>query len=293
MPTSDTDIPPAAFETPNAARAYDYMLGGKNNVAADRALVTNLLTLVPEALDSVRSNRQFMYRAVRFLARDAGIRQFLDLGSGLPSQDNVYEVARRFQPDARVVYTDNEPVVLSHGRAMLATDEHTAVIAADVTRPDQIFAHPRTRELLDFSQPVGVLFLKVGQFIADDEVLRQALALTLRTVPAGSYLAFSEGAAASEATAAELTGLMQRHGLAGRVRLVPELRELVRGWEPVEPGFVDLRYWRPDPQQPPLPNVDEPLRRYLDLPGERRRAFEFGGVARKPGQAQDLRPGAA
>jgi hypothetical protein len=286
--TASGSFSASVFDVPSPARVYDYMLGGKNNFAADRAMVRTLLRRFPDALNLIRDNRLFLYRAVRFLARDAGIRQFLDVGSGLPAEDkayqgNVYEVAQRYQPDARVVYVDNEPTVLTHGRARLAVDQNTTVVAADLTDPDQILADPETCCRLDLSQPLAVLLLSVGQFVTDDEALRRLLVAFRDAVAPGSYLAFSHLVGNDRPTAEAMTDVMHRHGIGPwRTRVREDLSGLLCGWEPVEPGLVDVGQWRPDPDQPPLPEPDESLRPFLANAGQRRCGHMYGGVVRKP-----------
>jgi hypothetical protein len=153
--------PDFSTDVPSPARMYDYGLGGKDNFAVDREANLAGLAQFPELLDIARENRLFLYRVVQFLAGEAGIRQFLDMGSGLPSAQNVHQVAQQFQADGRVVYVDNDPVVLTHGRALLAEQGRTTVVMADMTRPHDILAHADVRRLIDFSQPVAVLFLSV------------------------------------------------------------------------------------------------------------------------------------
>lgn len=152
---------------PSVARMYDYGLGGKDNFAVDRELAEQVLARVPEGRDIALANRRFLGRAVEFLTK-AGIRQFLDLGAGLPSQNNVHEVAQRGCPDARVVYVDYDPVVLTHANALLATDDSTVAVLEDIRNPERILAHPDVRRLLDFSQPVAVMCVAVLHFITDD-----------------------------------------------------------------------------------------------------------------------------
>ena len=154
---------------PTAARMYDYYLGGKDNYAADRAAVGELDKVVPSTRRLALNNRRFLQRVVRTLAEDYGIRQFLDHGSGLPTQDNVHTVAQRVDPESRVVYVDNDPMVLVHGRALLDQNDRTAVIHADMRSTEEIFSHPETQRLIDFSQPVAVLFNSVFHCIPDSD----------------------------------------------------------------------------------------------------------------------------
>jgi hypothetical protein len=264
---------------------YDYCLGGKDNYEVDRLAVQAMCAQFPDALDTARENRLFLYRLVRFLARDAGIRQFLDLGSGLPTQNNVHQVAQQFQPGARVVYVDNDPIVLAHGRALLANDESTTVIAADIAEPAKILTNPQTRRLIELSEPVAVLFLSIGHSIVDDDAVRQMLATTREAIVPGSYLAYTQGVGVDRQTAEESNALTHRSGIQWKNRTPEDVVEFLRGLAPVErvePGFVDVTHWRPDPTQPPLPDVDEPVRKYVGASAENKRLMEFGGVVRVP-----------
>jgi hypothetical protein len=261
---------------------YDYVLGGKDNFEVDRAVALAVNALFPEGVDAGQSNRRFLYRAVRFLARDAGIRQFLDLGSGLPSQNNVHQVAEQFQPDATVVYVDNDPAVQVHGRALLATDDRTTVLAADMVELEKILAHPDTRRLLDLSRPVAVLFLSIGHFITDDATLQRMLDTVYDTVVPGSYVAFTQMVGVDQRAVDEAHAqLLEKIEMEWKNRLEGDVVRLLQRWDPVEPGLVDITHWRPDPDQPPLPDVDEPLRQFLGASEKNKRLFEFGGIVRK------------
>ena len=162
-------VPRVDASVPNVARIYDYLLGGKDNFAADRDAAAELLALLPDAQAACHHNRAFLRRAVRFLAGQAGIRQFIDIGTGLPTQGNVHDIARAIAPDARVAYVDYDPVVVSHAQALLATTPTVAVINGDLRNPDKILTHPGLRELIDFSQPVAILLTAILHFIADEE----------------------------------------------------------------------------------------------------------------------------
>jgi hypothetical protein len=279
---SDGDIPNFATDVPTAARMYDYNLGGKDNFEVDRAAAQAGSVHFPGILDAARNNRLFLYRVVRFLARDAGIRQFLDMGSGLPTQNNVHQVARQFQPDARVVYVDNDPIVLTYGRALLTTDDTTTVIAADMTEPKAILNDPQTRRLLDFSAPVAVLFLSVGHSIVDDAAVHAMLATVREAIVPGSYLAFTQMIAVDQQAADESNEVARQLRLVWKTRLASDVVDFLRGLEPVEPGLLDITHWRPDPSQPPLPPVDEPMRQYIGASAKDQRFVEFGGLLRRP-----------
>jgi hypothetical protein len=273
---------PFSVDVPSPARMYDYSLGGKDNFASDREAVLAVCAQFPEAVDVPRQNRQFLFRVVRFLARDAGIRQFLDLGSGLPTQANVHEVAQRFQPDAHVVYIDNDPIVLAHGRALLEDPETTTVITADMTEPDKILADPDVRRLIDFSQPVAALMLSVGHFVAEAETLSRTMSTILDAAVPGSYLAFSQIAGENQEVVDESNEIMARRGVRWTNRTRAAVAEFARGLDLVEPGLVDVKDWRPDPFQPELVPVPEPLRPYEGASATNTTFVELGCIMRKP-----------
>lgn len=268
-------------DVPTPARMYDYVLGGKDNLAIDREAVVTLVAAFPEGLDIPRQNRLFLYRVVRYLAQEVGIRQFLDLGSGLPTQANVHEVAQRFQPDARVVYVDSDPIVLAHGRALLADNLSTTVVTADLTRPREVLAAPELRRLVDLDQPTAALMLSVPHSITDDERARDTVATIADALIPGSYLALSQFVGMDRETAAAHTTRATELGLEWKTRTAEEVGELVAGLEPVPPGLVNVADWRPSPDQPPLRPVDERLRPYLGAASGNTRLREFGGVLRK------------
>ena len=175
---------------PSPARMYDYYLGGKDNFAADREAAEQALSVVPFGREVARANRQFLVRAVTFMAR-SGIGQFIDLGTGLPTRPNVHEVARSVLPDARVLYVDNDPMVCSHARALLATNDGVAAIQGDIRTPQAILNDPVTRELIDFTRPVGVLFVAVLHFLTDDDQPWEQVAAFRWRMASGSMLAVS------------------------------------------------------------------------------------------------------
>jgi hypothetical protein len=269
------------ISVPSPARMYDYCLGGKDNFAVDRDAVLTLTRQFREGLDVTRENRQFLYRVVRFLAEEAGIRQFLDMGSGLPTQANVHQVAQRFQPDAHVVYVDSDPIVLAHGRALLA-EESTTVIQADMTDPLEIMVRPDVRRLIDFGRPTAVLFLSVAHSIPDDDTARNMFAVVADELVSGSFVAMSQFAAVDQETAATHTKKAIEVGLTWKTRTVDDIRGLVGDLEPVPPGLVDVGAWRPDPEQPPLNPVDDPLQQFIGAAAANKQIKEFGGVLRKP-----------
>ena len=173
---------------PSIARAYDVVLGGKDNYAVDRQVVGEMLKIVPDLPQVATYNRQILIRGVRYLVREAGIRQFLDLGSGLPTVQNTHQVAQAIAPDARVVYVDNDPIVLAHGRALLEENENTAVVTADLRDPGAVLDHPDVNRLIDFSQPVGLMLVGITHHLHDDEDPEGIAKAYIDAIPSGSYL---------------------------------------------------------------------------------------------------------
>jgi hypothetical protein len=231
----------------NAARVYDYFLGGKDNFAADREAGDRVLEMAPEVRNTLRANRAFLGRVVRYLAADAGISQFIDLGTGLPTQENVHQVAQRANPAARVVYVDSDPVVLSHSRALLASNDVTTVIQADMRTPSDVLNHPELRALIDLTQPVAVLMLAVLHFVSDAEDPHTAIAAYRSAMAHGSYLALSlgtvDGVDPNKIVAAQKIYSTASAQLTYRDR--PEIERLFDGFDLVEPGLVRLPDWRP------------------------------------------------
>jgi len=244
------------------ARVYDYWLGGKDNFAADRAAAEQVLQVMPEILDTVRGNRQFLLRAVHFL-RDAGIRQFIDLGSGLPSSPNVHEIAQADNTGARVVYVDNDPVVFLHAEALMAGNHATAVARADLRDVDEVLS--RAGELLDLTRPTGLLFVGCLHHIVDSDDPAGLVARYLAALAPGSYLVISH--ATDEPSAEKMRANSEVAESSGAV-LIPRGKDAIlrmfNGRELVDPGLVLVSYWRPEGGDPG-PNAD--------------RAWAYGGVA--------------
>ncbi|HEY4465055.1 MAG TPA: SAM-dependent methyltransferase [Streptosporangiaceae bacterium] len=247
------------------ARIYDYTLGGKDNFAADREAAEKAIKAYPDTVLTARANRAFLGRAVRFLAAEAGIRQFLDIGTGIPSASNTHEVAQAVAPESRIVYVDNDPIVLTHARALLtsAPGGTTAYLDADARDPDAILA--RAAETLDFTQPVAIMMLLILHVIDDPYAVTARL---LDAVPAGSYLTVSMPASdiQPEASAAAARRVIEDvPGITFTLRSHAEVRRFFDGLELLEPGVVPVNHWRPGPGGP------EPAR---DLPC-------YGAVGRK------------
>jgi len=258
---------PAGLDTTvaNVARVYDYMLGGKDNFAADRELGEQLMQAFPESPWIARQNRQFLGRAVRYCA-EQGLAQFLDLGSGLPTMDNVHEVARRAVPGASVVYVDNDRVALAHANALLATSDGVAALHGDVREPHKILADAAASGAIDLSQPLVVLLVAVLHFITDDEDPWGIVGVFRDAMPADSYLILSH--ASHDVLPEESARARNMYRSASSplaTRSYDEIAAFFTGLEMVEPGLVVTSRWRPD--------GPEPTGRTPDL---------YAGVGRKP-----------
>jgi S-adenosyl methyltransferase len=238
---------------PNVARIYDYILGGKDNFAADRQAARQLLAAIPDIAGVVRDNRLFIGRVIRFLAGEAGVRQFLDLGAGLPTQDCVHETAQAIAPDACVVYVDSDPVVCSHGQALLAPRDGVGFVLGDLRQPAEILRHPDVLARLDFSRPVGVLCACALHFVPDEEKPHQIIARYLDHLAPGSYLAITHGITAAspqddpDGIVQSVTSVYQNASAHMHVRPVKEIERFFDGLEIIEPGVVWMAEWRPDP----------------------------------------------
>jgi O-methyltransferase involved in polyketide biosynthesis len=231
-------------DVPSPARMYDYYLGGRDNFAADREAAEAVIASHPDQRQLARNNRAFLARAVEHLAAE-GITQFVDVGTGIPTSPNVHEVARGMQPDARVVYVDDDPVVLAHARALLEEDRAVAVVEADMHEPEAITTHPDVDRLIDWSRPVAVLFVAVLHFSPGDEPRRILDHFRRRVVP-GSALVLSAGSSEglSDTELAEIHEAYARTPRGGHLRSRAEIAALFAGFELVEPGLVDVCRWR-------------------------------------------------
>ncbi|MCX4091778.1 SAM-dependent methyltransferase [Nocardia sp. alder85J] len=231
---------------PSIARVYDYLLGGKDNYAVDRQVGDFFVKDLPGSVGIAYANRQALIRVVGNLARD-GVRQFVDIGSGLPTADNVHQVAQRNSSDAHVVYVDNDPIVLAHGHALLATDDDTTVIQADLRRPQEIYDNPEVKRLIDFSQPVAVIFSAILHHLNDDEEPAALVRWWVDRIPSGSYVYISHFRSGhNEETAAAEEKLQASFG-RGRWRTDDELTALFGDLEILEPGLTACSHWRPEP----------------------------------------------
>lgn len=242
-------------DIPSSARIYDYLLGGKDNFPADREAAEEMVRQSPKIRAGARMNRAFVRRAVRYLVREEGILQLLDIGAGLPTQGNVHEIALAENPEARVVYVDHDPVVLAHVRDLLDRERSAVVIQHDVREPEAILTDPELRELFDFDQKVAVLTNAIMHFIPDRDDPRGLIARLLAPFPAGSCLGLTHATADSSAEFAEAVKVMDEATTPAFLRGRQQVLNLVDDLDLVEPGLVWAPTWRPDagdeiPQDP-------------------------------------------
>jgi hypothetical protein len=262
------------LDRPHPARVYDYLLGGKDNFAADRAAAQAGLEANPNSRTPPRENRAFLRRVVRYLARDAGITQFLDIGTGIPTSPNVHEIAQDADPQARVVYVDNDPIVLAHARALLTSGPvgKTAYIDADVRNVGRILRSADLRQTLDLSQPVGLLLIAVMHFVADEDDPWDLAARLLAELPAGSYLALSHLTGDFDPAAWEgVAAVYRRSGVTMQVRPLAAVERFFAGLDLLDPGVVSLPRWRPDSND--LGQSGRPTDEAVSV---------YGGLGRKP-----------
>jgi SAM-dependent methyltransferase len=268
---SETWTPPKGIDPdrPSPARVYDCYLGGTHNFAADRAVAAQAIAAMPQLPEIMRANRAFLRRAVRMVAGE-GIDQFLDLGSGIPTEGTVHEVARQVRPGARVVYVDVDPVAVIHSRSILEGDPQSGVVQADLLAVDHILTDPVVTGLLDLDRPVCLLLVAVLHFLPDSPELRAALHRYRDALAPGSYLVVSH--ATAEAQPRETAKVADLYTKVSKP-LIPrdrtELAELLDGWDLVDPGLAQGPDWRPDPADPPPP-------------GDVAMYATLAGVARKP-----------
>ncbi len=264
------DLPGIDPSKAHVARMYDYYLGGENNFEADRMACVELDSVVAGIRGMAINNRRFLVRLVRTLAADYGIRQFLDIGSGLPTQENVHQIAQRADPGARVVYVDMDPIVAVHGRSLIADDASTAFILEDARNTGAILDHPETRRLIDFTEPAAVLFITFLHQIPDHDDPAGLVRRLMAPFAPGSFLAISHPVAGDPELRTQITEIATRttEGHFGRVRARAEVDQFFSGLEVIPPGLVEVTGWRPDD----LPPVEQTY----DL-------IEYGGAGRKPG----------
>ena len=259
---------------PNVARVYDCFLDGKDNFAADREVVRQALEIAPKAGMSAKNNRAFLSRVVRHLVADVGLTQLLDIGSGLPTQGNVSEVAHAIDPTVHVVHVDNDPIVYTHSKALLADARTTDIAFGDIRRPAEILDDPDVRKLIDFEKPVGLLMFAILHHVTDDDEPGRIAAQLRDAMPEGSYLAISSlrlpGPDMPELRALTIEGEKFLVGTlgSGRWREDEEILSWFGDWELLEPGYVSILDWRPALG--------------TDIGRDDNYHSFFGGVARKP-----------
>ena len=261
--------PPREFDTgiPHSARMYDYWLGGKDNFEVDRQMAEMFLQQIPSLREMAMENRNFVGRATHFLAAQ-GIRQFLDIGTGIPTSPNLHETAQQTTADARVVYVDNDPVVLAHARALMpSSDQGTvAYLEADLREPAEMLAVPELTKVLDLDQPVALMLIAVLMLLGDDDDPYATVATLRDRLPSGSYLALTHPTQDFDPEAmAAVTAAATQGGMTFRPRTEAEVQRLFGDWELVEPGLVPVRSWQPE-----------------EAPDNPRSAYYWAGVARKP-----------
>jgi hypothetical protein len=241
---------PAEIDTskPHPARMYDYYLGGKDNYVVDRDAAAAVLRAVPEVRDMARENRAFLQRAVRYLVGEAGIRQIIDIGTGIPTVGNVHEVAEEVTPGVRVAYVDNDPIVHVHAHALLAGEGNTSIVLADLREPEAILAHPKVQELIDFEQPIALLLVAILHFVPDEQEPGRIIATLRDALPLGSYLALSHGTADfhDDAPVSEATAVYDRATAPLVLRSHAQISGFFKGFDVVDPGVVQVPLWRPD-----------------------------------------------
>jgi hypothetical protein len=244
--SGDTAIPGVDTTKPSIARTYDYLLGGKDNFAVDRALADRFIHDLPGSRAIAFDNRGALIRAVREIAVTTPVRQFIDLGSGLPTADNVHQVAQRHAPESKIVYVDNDPVVLAHGRALLAENDFTTVFQADLRDPGSIYDSPETRALIDFDQPVAVILSAVLHHLNDDEDPAAVVRFWCDRIASGSYVFISHFRSEDDPRSAEMQALLQGSLGRGRWRTDEEILALFGdGLTVLPPGLVPAAEWRP------------------------------------------------
>jgi O-methyltransferase involved in polyketide biosynthesis len=262
--------PPPQIETsvPQSARIWNYWLGGKDNYPVDRAVGDQFREAFPGIVDVARGQRGFLTRAVRHLAGEAGVRQFLDVGTGLPTADNTHEVAQRVAPDARIVYVDNDPLVLVHARALLTSTPEgaTSYVEADLRDPDTILKE--AARTLDLGRPTALMLMGIMGHITDDQEAQAIVWRLLGGLPPGSYLALSDGTDTDPAGVEAQERYNQSGAVPYRLRSPERIAAFFDGLELVEPGVVSCPRWRPEPAEA--------------AGGPPAEVAAFGGVGRKP-----------
>ncbi|MFF4055241.1 SAM-dependent methyltransferase [Streptomyces sp. NPDC001668] len=263
---SAAEHPKIDTSVPHSARIWNYWLGGKDNYPVDEAAGDAYTDVFPGIVTIARGSRAFLRRTITYLVSEAGIRQFLDVGTGLPTAQNTHEVAQQIAPESRIVYVDNDPMVLAHARALLYSTHEgvTAYIDADATDPDRIVA--AAAETLDFERPVGLILSNILGHVADHDQARSIVTRLMGALPSGSYLCVDDGSLGIDPVFEQAQDAYNKSGAVPyNLRTVDEITRYFDGLELVEPGVVSVTQWRPEPGSP-TPEV----------------VAEHGGLARKP-----------
>ncbi|MFI7596633.1 SAM-dependent methyltransferase [Actinoplanes sp. NPDC049681] len=267
--TPDETAPPGVNpNVPHSARIYDYWLGGKDNFAVDRAVGEAMMKAIPGMRYMAGENRKFVHRAARDLVAKEGIRQFLDIGTGIPTRPNLHEIAQQIAPETRVVYVDNDPIVLVHARALMVSSEEgrSEYIEADIRRPEAIFDNPVLQETLDLTKPVGLTLIAILMLLADEDDPWDMVARYRDAMPSGSIMAITHPTADfNPAEVNQAVAAARGAGMTFQDRGRDEVARFFGDWELLEPGLVPVSAWRPDSP------VDDP-----------EAAYYWAGVARKP-----------
>lgn len=238
---------------PQTARIWNYWLGGKDNFAVDREVGDQVYQIFPQIVESARTSRAYLVRAVRFLAGEAGIRQFLDIGTGLPTADNTHEIAQAVAPECRIVYVDNDPLVLAHARALLTSSREGVTDYIDADLRDTAAVLREARRTLDFTRPVALMMMGILGHIGDDDEARSIISALLAELPSGSYLATYDGTNISQDVVDAMEVWNQSANPQYHLRSPERIARLFDGLELVEPGLVSVTRWRPDPDQADVP----------------------------------------
>ncbi|MFC4034765.1 SAM-dependent methyltransferase [Streptomyces polygonati] len=250
---------------PHPARIYDYLLGGKDNYEVDREAGNQLAFAAPEVRIGVRANRAFLQRAVRYVI-GSGVRQILDVGTGLPTSPNVHEIAQEVAPDVRIAYVDNDPIVNTYANALLSPSGATSIVLADLRDPRAIVDHPEVRRVIDFGEPVALLLVAILHFLTEAERPEQVVATLRDALPAGSFLVLSH-ATGDFADRTEAQAVYKNATATLNLRSHAQIERFFDGFELLEPGLAQVPFWRPDTQPP----------------ARSREIGFYGGVARKTG----------
>jgi hypothetical protein len=263
--------PDLRLDIPHTARVYDYYLGGKTNYATDRELADKTIAQFPDAPTGAKENRLFMHRAARYLAAEAGIRQFLDIGTGIPTSPNLHEIVQAVDPSCRVVYADNDPLVLAHARALMASTPEgvTTYIPADLREPEKLLQSPELHSVLDFTRPIALSIVAVLHFIPDSDDPGAVISQYVDALPSGSYLLISHGTLDVLSAAAVEAALKVYHaaGIRSATRTRAEVEAFFTGLEMVEPGVQPILDWRSDGNHIATSHNQAPI---------------YGGVGHKP-----------